>query len=192
MTWSERTPVGTGPCGYRVDPGTQFTRPVRRPSATSCVRPPRPSFAVSSHSLSLGSSEKKGDVVREIRVVGAAIVEGGLVLCAQRGPTGSLAGLWEFPGGKIEDNESAASALEREIREELDCLVRVGQEITTTSHEYDFGIVTLTTFYCTLLSGTPRTSEHAAIAWLAPKDLLTLEWAPADIHAVAKIQTDFA
>ena len=116
----------------------------------------------------------------------------GRLLLQQRPAHKHHGGLWEFPGGKIEDNESAASALEREIREELDCLVRVGQEITTTSHEYDFGIVTLTTFYCTLLSGTPRTSEHAAIAWLAPKDLLTLEWAPADIHAVAKIQTDFA
>ncbi len=134
----------------------------------------------------------KGEVVKEIRVVGAAIVESGLVLCAQRGPTGRLAGLWEFPGGKIEADESPASALEREIREELDCVVLVGQEITTTSHEYDFGIVTLTTFYCSLLAGTPRTSEHAAIAWLPPKDLFSLEWAPADIPAVEMIRTDFA
>jgi 8-oxo-dGTP diphosphatase len=105
---------------------------------------------------------------------------------------GRLADLWEFPGGKIEDDESPASALEREIREELDCVVLVGQEITTTSHEYDFGIVTLTTFYCRLLTGTPRTSEHAAIAWLPPNDLLTLEWAPADIPAVEIIRTDLA
>lgn len=130
--------------------------------------------------------------MNEIRVVGAAIVEDGLVLCAQRGPTGRLAGLWEFPGGKIEYDESPASALKREIREELDCVVHVGQEITTTSHEYDFGVVTLTTFYCSLLEGTPRTSEHAAIAWLPPKDLFSLEWAPADIPAVEMIRTDFA
>ena len=126
----------------------------------------------------------------EIRVVGAAIVDRGLVLCAQRGPQGNLAGLWEFPGGKIEDDESPESALEREIHEELDCRVHVGQEITTTSHAYDFGVVTLITFYCNLVAGTPRTSEHAAIAWLAPADLQTLEWAPADIPAVEKIQAD--
>jgi 8-oxo-dGTP diphosphatase len=128
--------------------------------------------------------------VKEIRVVGAVIVDRGLVLCAQRGPDGNLAGLWEFPGGKIEREESPQSALEREIREELDCVVRVGPEITTTSYEYDFGTVTLTTFYCSLVGGTPQTSEHAAIAWLTPGDLHTLEWAPADIPAVEQIRTD--
>ena len=128
--------------------------------------------------------------MNEIRVVGAVIVDGGLVLCAQRGPHGNLAGLWEFPGGKVEGRESPESALEREIREELDCVVRVGSEITTTSYEYEFGVVRLTTFYCSLVGGTPRTSEHAAIAWLTPHDLQTLEWAPADIPAVEKIQTD--
>ena len=125
-----------------------------------------------------------------IRVVGAVIVDRGLVLCAQRGPNGNLAGLWEFPGGKVEAEESPESALEREICEELNCVVRVGPEITTTSYEYAFGKVTLTTFYCSLVEGTPRTSEHAAIAWLTPRDLQTLEWAPADIPAVEKIRTD--
>lgn len=128
--------------------------------------------------------------MRQIRVVGAVIVKDGLVLCAQRGPQGSLAGLWEFPGGKIEHGESPADALEREIREELDCAVTVGREITTTDHAYDFGRVILTTFYCSLLDGTPQTSEHAAIAWLDPSELQSLEWAPADVPAVGIIQGD--
>ncbi len=129
-------------------------------------------------------------MTRQILVVGAVIVKDGLVLCAQRGPQGSLPGLWEFPGGKIEQDESPAAALEREIREELECIVEVGSEITTTTHAYDFGDVTLTTFYCSLLAGTPTLTEHVAIKWLRPGELDTIPWAPADIPAVDLIRAD--
>ncbi len=131
-------------------------------------------------------------MARQIHVVGAVIVSDGLVLCAQRGAEGSLAGLWEFPGGKIEASETGREALEREIAEELTCVVAVGDKVTTTRHEYDFGVVTLTTFYCRLLDGSPQLSEHASIKWLAPSELDKLEWAPADIPAVALIQAEFA
>ena len=131
-------------------------------------------------------------MTKQIHVVGAVIIHDGLVLCAQRGEGGSLAGQWEFPGGKIEPGESPAAALEREIAEELDCLIEVGDLITTTAHEYEFGTVNLTTFYCRLVSGSPTTSEHAAISWLRPADLTTIEWAPADIPAVHLIQADLA
>ena len=131
-------------------------------------------------------------MARQIRVVGAVVVKEGLVLCAQRGVDGSLPGLWEFPGGKIEPGETPAEALAREISEELGCVVEVDAEITTTTHEYDFGVVTLTTFYCTLVAGLPEASEHAAIAWLDPSDLKTLPWAPADIPAVELIQADLS
>lgn len=130
--------------------------------------------------------------MKQYHVVGAVIVRDGLVLCAQRGLHGSLAGLWEFPGGKIEQDETPAAALEREIREELDCTIEVGSKITTTSYDYDFGVVNLTTFYCRLVAGEPRTSEHAAISWLHPRDLPSIEWAPADIPAVDIIQADFS
>lgn len=121
---------------------------------------------------------------KQINVVGAVIVRDGLVLCAQRGGSGSLAGLWEFPGGKIEPGESPREALEREIAEELLCTVEVGREVTTTSHEYDFGTVNLTTFYCALFNGIPVLTEHTQVVWLEPERLDTLEWAPADIPAV--------
>lgn len=131
-------------------------------------------------------------MARQIRVVGAVVVKDRRILCAQRGPDGSLPGLWEFPGGKIEAGETPAEALAREIAEELDCVVEVGNEITATTHEYDFGVVTLTTFYCTLVAGTPRATEHAALAWLPPSELSTVPWAPADIPAVELIQADFS
>jgi len=126
-------------------------------------------------------------VLRQIDVVGAVVLRDGKILCAQRGPAGSLPGLWEFPGGKIEPGESAREALRREIDEELNCQIDVGSQIVTTTHEYDFGVVTLTTFYCELVSGEPTLTEHAAIKWLAPEQLDSIEWAPADIPAVEQI-----
>ncbi|GAB3812446.1 (deoxy)nucleoside triphosphate pyrophosphohydrolase [Tessaracoccus terricola] len=120
-------------------------------------------------------------------VVGAVIVKDSLVLCAQRGPGGALPGMWELPGGKVEPEETPREALEREIVEELRCQIRVGDEVTTTTHEYDFGVVTLTTFYCELVAGAPQLTEHSEVRWVPPGDLLTLEWAPADVPAVELI-----
>ena len=129
---------------------------------------------------------------KQIHVVGAVITRDGLVMCAQRGHDGNLPGLWEFPGGKIEQGESKQAALMREITEELGCSVEVGREVTTTTHEYEFGEVTLTTFYCRLVAGTPTLTEHVAIKWLRPDELDTIPWAPADIPAVALIRAELA
>ena len=131
-------------------------------------------------------------VKKQIVVVGAVIVRDGLILCAQRGAGGALAGLWEFPGGKIEADETQRQALEREIAEELECSVEVGDEVTTTTHDYDFGIVTLTTFYCRLRAGEPRLTEHQGLRWLSPRELRTVEWAPADIPAVELLASEGA
>lgn len=125
---------------------------------------------------------------RRIRVVGAVIVHEGEVLCAQRGPAGSLAGMWEFPGGKIEPREGARDALIREIDEELRCDIAVGDELTTTVHEYEFAVVELTTFWCELVAGEPVLTEHAEVQWLSASKLQSVRWAPADIPAVELIQ----
>ncbi|MBW3092726.1 (deoxy)nucleoside triphosphate pyrophosphohydrolase [Bifidobacterium sp. 82T10] len=124
---------------------------------------------------------------RIINVVGAAIVRDGTVLCAQRGPGKSLAGYWEFPGGKIEPHETARQALHREIEEELLCEIDVADEVCTSEYAYDFGTVRLTTFICHLISGTPRLTEHTDIRWLEPDEMPGLDWAPVDREAVGII-----
>ena len=100
--------------------------------------------------------------------------------------------MWEFPGGKIEADETPRQALAREIEEELACEIEVGDEVTTTTYDYDFGIVTLTTFYCRLISGTPTLTDHSEVRWLKPGELDSLEWAPADVPAVELIQKGLA
>lgn len=125
---------------------------------------------------------------KEIHVVGAVIISDGLVMCVQRGPERDLPGLWEFPGGKIEPRESSNAALVREVQEELGCVVEVGPEVTTTTHEYEFGVVILTTFYCRLVDGLPTLTEHASIKWLRPDELDSIPWTPADVPAVQIIR----
>ena len=128
--------------------------------------------------------------MRRISVVGAVFVRNNKVLAAKRGEGKSLAGFWEFPGGKIEAEETAEVALRREIAEELLVEVEVGDFITTTDHEYDFGVVSLSTFYCRLLGEEPKLTEHAEIRWLDATELTSVTWAPADIPAIELIMKD--
>ncbi|RTX72533.1 (deoxy)nucleoside triphosphate pyrophosphohydrolase [Mammaliicoccus sciuri] len=124
---------------------------------------------------------------KQIEVVGAIIFNDDKVLCAQRNENMSLPLMWEFPGGKIEKGESEIEALKREISEEMLCDLEVGDKVTSTSYEYDFGIVNLHTYKCKLKEKMPTLTEHKSIQWLDVKDLETLEWAPADIPAVKTI-----
>lgn len=124
---------------------------------------------------------------KQITVVGAVIEAGGRILCARRS-SGPLAGRWEFPGGKVEPGEAPRAALAREIDEELGCHVSVGEEVTTTTHGYDFATVTLTTYRCRLLDGEPqRLTDHDEFQWLPPDRLDELDWAPADVPAVHQL-----
>jgi len=121
---------------------------------------------------------------KDIYVVGAVITRDGKILCAQRGSTKTLAHKWEFPGGKIETDETAEEALKRELQEEMLCDIKVGKQVDHTVYEYDFGIVHLSTFFCEIISGEPVLTEHAAIKWLPPEEIASLDWAPADIPAI--------
>ncbi|UBH14774.1 (deoxy)nucleoside triphosphate pyrophosphohydrolase [Macrococcus armenti] len=125
-----------------------------------------------------------------IKVVGAVIVKEGKILCAQRNENTSLPLMWEFPGGKIEENESPENALKRELMEEMQCEISVGDKIVTTVHEYNFATIELTTFYAEMLNDQIVLEEHADLKWLSPNELGTIEWAPADVEAVEKIMKD--
>ncbi|AWB81162.1 8-oxo-dGTP diphosphatase MutT [Corynebacterium yudongzhengii] len=127
-------------------------------------------------------------MAKKIDVVGAVIVRDGMILAVQRGAQQSLPGSWEFPGGKIEPGEDARSALIRELDEELLCEITVGEFLTTTSYDYPFGTVVLSTYFCELVSGEPRLTEHSQLRWLAPSELRGLDWAPADVPAVQLIE----
>lgn len=133
----------------------------------------------------------KKAVKKDIYVVGAIITSGKKILCAQRGMDKSLPGLWEFPGGKIEETETPQAALQREIQEEMHCHIEIGEQLEHTVYEYEFGIVHLTTFYCQLVEGTPVLTEHTAIEWLEAHELEKLEWAPADIPAIQKLKQTY-
>ena len=130
-------------------------------------------------------------MIRKVTAMIAHMINGALTgsyryttLRDTTGPEMSLPGYWEFPGGKIEQGETPEASLARELKEELLCDATVGEHLTTTEHEYDFGIVVLSTYFCTLNDAEPQLTEHAEIRWVAPHELESLEWAPADIPAV--------
>lgn len=119
--------------------------------------------------------------MKKVKVVGAVIVnKDNHVLCALRSQSMSLPGLWEFPGGKIEPGEEPKDALVRELQEELNCTVVVGDKVTSVDFEYPAVFVNLTTYYATIVDGTPCALEHEKLVWLEAQDIPQLEWAPAD------------
>jgi 8-oxo-dGTP diphosphatase len=115
-----------------------------------------------------------------IRVACAIIEHGGLVLAARRGEAMSMPLSWEFPGGKIETGETPRQCLRRELMEELGIAISVGAALEPVTHDYPSFTVTLYPFVCTMEGGEITLHEHAAIAWLAPEALPSLEWAAAD------------
>ena len=120
-----------------------------------------------------------------VKVVGAVIEnEQGNILCALRSPEMTLPNLWEFPGGKIEEGEIPTQSLIREIQEELECEIEVGDLVADIVHEYPTFIINLITYKAKITSGTPIAKEHAELRWVATKDLNKLEWAPADIPTI--------
>lgn len=123
-----------------------------------------------------------------IHVVGAIIHnDNGQILCALRSEKMSLPGYWEFPGGKVESNESPETALIREIKEELHCDIKVGQFIEDTTYTYDLFTVRLVTYFAEIINGTPIAYEHSELKWVPFKELYSLQWAPADIPAVERV-----
>lgn len=125
---------------------------------------------------------------KKVHVVGAIIEnEKKEIFCALRGPDMTLPNYWEFPGGKIEENETPQEALTREIKEEFDCIIKIGKKVEDTTYEYEKVIVRLETYMAKLIEGEPKAREHAETKWVSRKDITKLNFAPADIPAVKKI-----
>ena len=125
--------------------------------------------------------------MKTIEVVAAIIVRAGEVFATQRG-YGEWQGWWEFPGGKMEAGESPQEALRREIREELEAEIEVGELLETVEWDYPNFHLTMHCFWCRLLSDSLRLNEHQAAAWLTADNLMSVKWLPADEGLVEKIK----
>ena len=125
--------------------------------------------------------------LKTIEVVAAVIFDNrGRIFATQRG-YGEWKDWWEFPGGKIEPGESREQALRREIREELDTDIVVGDLLRTIDYDYPAFHLTMHCFRCTLPGERLLLKEHEAAVWLAPQDLPSLRWLPADEAIIADL-----
>lgn len=124
--------------------------------------------------------------MKRIEVVAAIIKHGKSYLATQRGH-GEFEGLWEFPGGKIECNESKEEALKREIKEELNINIDIIQQLCTIEYAYHSFHLKMHCFICSIASGTIKLIEHKAATWLTENELESVEWLPADKEAISQL-----
>lgn len=125
--------------------------------------------------------------MKTIKVVAAIITHEEKILATQRG-YGEFKGGWEFPGGKIEPGETSQGALVREIREELEMEIEVGDFVETVEYDYPQFHLSMDCFFCTIKSGNLVLKEHEAAKWLRKEELDTVEWLPADEGLVEKLK----
>jgi mutator protein MutT len=121
-----------------------------------------------------------------IDVVAAIIERDGPILITRRLQGTHLEGLWEFPGGKVHAGESHVAALQREIREELDAEITVGELVLSTTHHYEDRSVTLHFYRCSL-HGEPRAVLGQEMRWTEPRHLRTLSFPPADAQLIDRL-----
>ncbi|MBO4515118.1 MAG: (deoxy)nucleoside triphosphate pyrophosphohydrolase [Lachnospiraceae bacterium] len=130
--------------------------------------------------------------MKTIRVVAAVIKSispaGQPVIFATQRGYGEYKDGWEFPGGKIEQNETPEEALRREIQEELNMDISVGEKLMTVEYDYPAFHLSMDCFLCTIASGTPQLLEHEAARWLTMEELDTVDWLPADQMIVQKLK----
>ena len=125
--------------------------------------------------------------MKTIKVVAAIIRYGDRIFATQRG-YGEYKDGWEFPGGKVEPGETSQEALIREIKEELDADIIVGDMLTTVEYDYPTFHLSMDCFLCEIVSGDLVLKEHEAAKWLDKNTLDDVEWLPADVTLIEKIR----
>ena len=126
---------------------------------------------------------------KTIHVVAAIIKQGNRIFATQRG-YGTYKDWWEFPGGKMEAGETPEEALVREIREELATEIRVDDYFMTVEYDYPEFHLLMDCFWCSVVSGRLILLEHEAAKWLPIDDLKQVQWLPADLEIIEKIEKE--
>lgn len=124
--------------------------------------------------------------MKTIRVVAAVIRDKDKIFATARG-YGEFKGQWEFPGGKIEEGESPQQALVREIKEELEADITVGELVGTVEYDYPAFHLSMDCFWCEVAAGELVLKEAEAAKWLSKEDLYSVQWLPADVILIEKI-----
>ena len=127
------------------------------------------------------------DTRKHVQVAAAIIVDDGKIFATQRAH-GEFKDRWEFPGGKIEQGETPQQAAKREVMEELDTEIEVGELFDTVEYDYSAFHLTMHCFLCTVKSGDLVLKEHQAAKWLTRETLDSVEWLPADIGLIEKLK----
>ena len=126
--------------------------------------------------------------MKHIEVVAAVIHEENKIFATQRG-YGEFKDGWEFPGGKIETGETPEQALKREIKEELDTDIEVGELIDVVEHDYPTFHITMHCFWCKIKKGSLTLKEHEAAKWVTVNELDTVDWLPADMGIIDLVKS---
>ena len=122
--------------------------------------------------------------MKQIEVVAAIIYKDEAYFATQRG-YGEFEGMWEFPGGKIEEGETAEFALKREIQEELGIDITIDKFLCTTEYDYPSFHLTMHCYLCGIKAGEIELREHKSAHWLRPEELGSVEWLPADKDVIS-------
>jgi 8-oxo-dGTP diphosphatase len=128
--------------------------------------------------------------MKTIHVVAAILIDGDRIFATQRG-YGAWKDYWEFPGGKIEPGETPEEALSREILEELDTEIAVGEKLTTVEYDYPEFHLSMECFFASVTEGSLVLKEHEAAKWLRPDELDTVCWLPADRIIIGLLKGQF-